>query len=1011
MFYSHDLLGRKSALGAIWTMAHGKKLSKCKILGINVTDICKQILQPDVPHSLRLQGILIGGVVIVFNKQQIYLLEDLQDMLRKVKAAAAPEPAAAAVANTLLQHGRGKARAEAITLAELDPSELEHQMLVLPAEALGRLADLDDLEGFDEGLDGPLADPHRPAADPHQEGGNGRKKRGAKAAKEAADKAAKGQGPAATGSLGDDLFVVPTLDPNSAGAGGSRGAALDSRGLRDASGSLRPNSASVLPSQHLHTRRTYDLDDDLFEAPDLDLFMDPAHRQTPSMGLGGAARSDPFPEDDLFDAPAMLDEEEEALLGGLGGIAAAAAPAAAVAAAGAAPRRRRAAASGETTADGEEEGQGEEEDLTQAPSALQQQRSASVVPLASVGQPPEHFMPPSPLRDDEDMFPPLFDADGANNLNDGLDGAAGAAADRPAAAGKRRRTSDEDNDSASEMSHLLAASPDKEQPQEAPVRARAARKASKPARRRGAGSKVVIDDPEETLVRANTYRGWTLDSTALLGPRRPGDAAIAAAAAAAAAARRNAAAGDVAGSGLVVVIAAALARGDGDAATAAVLRGPASMLAAPGLAWAPYLRLIVEDAARAGGLRHADDVDTADPDASAAAEAGDKTRAKRQRTGPKGKAAAAQQAQAQSGGQSASEGQQREEASELGPDPWDRPAVFLPREEGLDADMGFNFGMRMEEEEEERSQGAMMFEDDVELERLRREETPNGSGAAAAARALTGGLGLGGLAGAAGLHTGGRSSRATSQTTGSSLGRESETEAGGATGRRALSAGRLSGGRPSLGPLGGLRFGTGALEDLLPAIEETEGAGEGLMAMDLGFGEAAEEDGLLPATMRGAGSDRTLQGRSARLRSGSAPRSGTFTGTATGTTGTGTLGDGTAAFHLKETEAHGTQAPGSSFISRHTRTVITIFRQRLGVLASQLPTQAGAPAQDGSGTALDGSTAAKPCLSFFEMVGRLQRKEAVKLFYQTLVTHNIGFVRAEQDEPYGDIAISAGRYL
>ncbi|PNH07399.1 Sister chromatid cohesion 1 protein 3 [Tetrabaena socialis] len=79
MFYSHDLLGRKSPLGAVWTMAHGKKLSKLKILGINVADICHLILQPDVPHSLRLTGILIGGVVIVFNKQQIYLMGTQDD--------------------------------------------------------------------------------------------------------------------------------------------------------------------------------------------------------------------------------------------------------------------------------------------------------------------------------------------------------------------------------------------------------------------------------------------------------------------------------------------------------------------------------------------------------------------------------------------------------------------------------------------------------------------------------------------------------------------------------------------------------------------------------------------------------------------------------------------------------------------------------------------------------------------------------------------------------------------
>eukprot|EP00967_Tisochrysis_lutea_P103157 scaffold155588_cov18-Tisochrysis_lutea.AAC.2 len=41
----------------------------------------KQIANPEVPHSLRLQGILVGGVVVVYNKQSVYLLEDVQDMV------------------------------------------------------------------------------------------------------------------------------------------------------------------------------------------------------------------------------------------------------------------------------------------------------------------------------------------------------------------------------------------------------------------------------------------------------------------------------------------------------------------------------------------------------------------------------------------------------------------------------------------------------------------------------------------------------------------------------------------------------------------------------------------------------------------------------------------------------------------------------------------------------------------------------------------------------------------
>ena len=38
-----------------------------------------KILEPEVPHALRLQGVLVGGVTIIFNKQQKYLLGDVLD--------------------------------------------------------------------------------------------------------------------------------------------------------------------------------------------------------------------------------------------------------------------------------------------------------------------------------------------------------------------------------------------------------------------------------------------------------------------------------------------------------------------------------------------------------------------------------------------------------------------------------------------------------------------------------------------------------------------------------------------------------------------------------------------------------------------------------------------------------------------------------------------------------------------------------------------------------------------
>ena len=38
-------------------------------------------MDPEVPQALRLQAILVGGIVLVHAKQQLYLLEDAQEML------------------------------------------------------------------------------------------------------------------------------------------------------------------------------------------------------------------------------------------------------------------------------------------------------------------------------------------------------------------------------------------------------------------------------------------------------------------------------------------------------------------------------------------------------------------------------------------------------------------------------------------------------------------------------------------------------------------------------------------------------------------------------------------------------------------------------------------------------------------------------------------------------------------------------------------------------------------
>jgi hypothetical protein len=48
---------------------------------VKVDELCSELLEPAVPHALRLQGILCAGVTRVFSKQQTYLLHDCQDMV------------------------------------------------------------------------------------------------------------------------------------------------------------------------------------------------------------------------------------------------------------------------------------------------------------------------------------------------------------------------------------------------------------------------------------------------------------------------------------------------------------------------------------------------------------------------------------------------------------------------------------------------------------------------------------------------------------------------------------------------------------------------------------------------------------------------------------------------------------------------------------------------------------------------------------------------------------------
>ncbi|XP_059458695.1 sister chromatid cohesion 1 protein 1 [Corylus avellana] len=129
MFYSHQLLARKAPLGQIWMAAtlHAK-INRRKLDKLNIIKICEEILNPSVPMALRLSGILMGGVVIVYERKVKLLYDDVSRLLVEIneawKVKAAPDP-------TVLPKGKSHAKKEAVTLPEnqeTDVGDIEHSL-------------------------------------------------------------------------------------------------------------------------------------------------------------------------------------------------------------------------------------------------------------------------------------------------------------------------------------------------------------------------------------------------------------------------------------------------------------------------------------------------------------------------------------------------------------------------------------------------------------------------------------------------------------------------------------------------------------------------------------------------------------------------------------------------------------------------------------------------------------------------------------------------------------------
>src|SRR3989338_4837947 len=82
MFYSPALLHKKQELGLVWRASlQPKKLKKTEVQSVNIQKLCRTIIEPELPLSLRLSATLLRGVVIIYRFQG----EDLLDAAQKMK--------------------------------------------------------------------------------------------------------------------------------------------------------------------------------------------------------------------------------------------------------------------------------------------------------------------------------------------------------------------------------------------------------------------------------------------------------------------------------------------------------------------------------------------------------------------------------------------------------------------------------------------------------------------------------------------------------------------------------------------------------------------------------------------------------------------------------------------------------------------------------------------------------------------------------------------------------------
>lgn len=83
MFYSSQLLSRKTALGICWLASHleSKRLKRAQVFEVSISASCDSIINPEAPLALRLSGQLLLGVVRIYQRKLTFLETDAKNAI------------------------------------------------------------------------------------------------------------------------------------------------------------------------------------------------------------------------------------------------------------------------------------------------------------------------------------------------------------------------------------------------------------------------------------------------------------------------------------------------------------------------------------------------------------------------------------------------------------------------------------------------------------------------------------------------------------------------------------------------------------------------------------------------------------------------------------------------------------------------------------------------------------------------------------------------------------------